>query len=271
MNEFLPARFVERVERLVLGIEPTDAQRGARIAVEVALDGPPYPPGASARDDVIGAADPIGALRGILRHNSCRHALLYTPGATSPVTIRIYDRARRFVPRRIRYSTPADIRVTAPPSRARRPALFPGAAYDVSPGATGLRGRVTWNQSAVNEAPVRWARVEAAVNGQIVGRAHGDDRGEFLLLLGSEAGGLGDLPSPLIADVTVFGTPAPVAVLSNDPLGDMPIEVLAGDPDDISPGEVRPIGYVATANSSRAVRFELGTLLTDQAKFFFSP
>jgi hypothetical protein len=133
----------------------------------------------------------------------------------SPIAIRMYDAARRFVPRRISYPLPVAIASQGPPSRVRRPVLYPGAAYDVPQTATGIRGRVTWNQPAVNEVPARWVRVEAAINGEVVGRAHGDDRGEFLLLLRSEAGGLGDLPVPLVAQVTVFGPPAMLPAASS--------------------------------------------------------
>lgn len=271
MNEFLPSRFVERVERLILGIEPLDAQRQARVAqpIDVVLDKPTFAPVPSAWDAALGMPDPIGARPPIPRHDSCRHALVFPPGLQSPIAIRMVDRTRRFVARRISYPVPADITIASPPSRVRRPALYPGAAYDVSQTATGIRGRVTWNQSPVNEAPARWVRVEAAINGQIVGRAHGDDRGEFLLLLRNEAGGLGDLPSPLVAQVTVFGPPAPVAMPPGDPFGDLPLETLLADPDTVSPGEGLPAGYAATAQSSRAVTFELGRLLTNQDKFFF--
>jgi hypothetical protein len=217
----------------------------------------------------VGFPDPIGILPEIPRHNSCRYALLYTPGVKSPITIRMYDRRRRFAPRRIRYPIPPDIHVQSPPPRVRRPALFPGTAYEVSPTATGMRGRVTWNQSLLDEVPARWVRVEATINGRVVGRAHGDDRGEFLLLLRSEAGGLGDLPSPLTAQVTVYGPAAPVPIPANDPLGDLPVE-LAADPDQISPGETLPPGYAPTLNSKRPVTFELGALITNQNKFFFN-
>jgi hypothetical protein len=276
VNEFLPSQFVERVDRLMLGIEPRDALRAGRIAqaIDVVLDGVPYPPSASsgagqAWDQVMGFPDSIGALTRIPRHNSCRHALLFKPGMKPPVVIRMFDRQRRFAPRRISYPVPDDIHTPSP--RVRRPALYPGAAYDVSDTFTGLRGRVTWNQSSSNEVPARWVRVEARIDGQVVGRAHGDDRGEFLLLLDSSAGGLGELPSPLTAQVTVFGPPAPVPVPANDPLGDLPVETLLADPDDISPGDKLPPGYASTAQSTRAVDFQLGAVLTNQDKFFFHP
>ena len=279
MNEFLPERFVERVDRLMLGIEPVDAQRAGRIAqpIEVAIDGVPRPSGAAwvtvdpaqAWDRVFGFPDAIGSLARIPRHDSCRHALVYRPTLTSPIAIRLFDRRRRFAPRRISYPVPDDIGTPSP--RIRRPALYPGAAYTISESTTGLRGRVTWNQSASNEVPVRWARIEASINGQVVGRAHGDDRGEFLLLLDSAAGGLGDLPVPLTAQVTVFAPPAPLPVPADDPLGDLPLETLAADPDDISPGQKLPPGYASTALSSRSVDFALGRLLIQQAKFFLNP
>lgn len=279
MNEFLPSFFSERVDRLMLGIESLDALRAGRIAqpIDVVLDGVPalssasWLPMDSARlwDGLFGVPDAIGGLTRIPRHNSCRHALLFRTGMHTPITIRLFDRQRRFAPRRIRYPVPADIRTAAP--RVRRPALYPGAAYAVSDAVTGMRGRVTWNQPAAGEVPARWVRVEARINGQVVGRAHGDDRGEFLLLLDSSAGGLGDLPSPLSAQVTVFGPALPPTAPADDPLGDLPVEVLLTDPDDISPGQKLPPGYASTASSSRQVDFQLGRLLIQQSKFFFNP
>jgi hypothetical protein len=279
MNAFLPERFVERVDRLMLGIEPLDALRQGRVAlpIDVVLDGVPGPLDAvwlaahpeRAWDRAFGIPDGTGALARIPRHASCRHALVYRPPLASPIAIRLFDRERRFAPRRISYPLPAAIETPAP--RIRRPALYPGAAYLAGESATGLRGRVTWNQAAANEVPVRWARVEASIGGQVVGRAHGDERGEFLLLLDSDAGGLGDLPTPLTATVTVFAPAAPPAIAADDPLSDLPLEVLAADPDDVSPGEKLPPGYASTVSSSRAVDFPLGRLLSGQPKFFINP
>jgi len=282
MNEVLPAFWSERVDRLMLGIEPRDALGGGRIAlpIAVALDGIPAFPdarsaarlargGAAAWDDLFGLPDAIGGLQPITRHDSCRHALLYRPGMTGPVAIRLFDRRRRYVPRRISYPLPADIGVASP--RVRLPALFPGAAYISGDSATGMRGRVTWNKPATGEVPVRWARVEATINGVPVGHAHGDDRGEFLLLLDGQAGGLGDLASPITATVTVYAPAAPPAQVPGDPLGDLPLEKLLADPDVISPGLTRPPGYASTPQSSRPVDFPLGQLLTRQPKFFLHP
>jgi hypothetical protein len=154
--------------------------------------------------------------------------------------------------------------------------MFPGAAYDTSETATGLRGRAVWAPPP-GDAPVRWARVEATVNGTRVGRAQGDDRGEFLLLLDSAAGGIGDLPVPLTARITVFAPPAPPVPTdpdqARDPLWDLPVELLAGlaDPDDVSTGERLPAGYVSTASSTRTVTFEPGRLSSEEPAFVFLP
>jgi hypothetical protein len=264
MNLVLPEQFDERIDRLARGLEPIDVLRSERIAapIEIARDGAP---GAASGP----FADPIGPLRRITRHSSCRYVVLYRPGMKTKINLRFFDPHRRFVPRRISYTIPANINTPSP--RVRRPAFFPGAGYDVSQTATGMRGRVTWKQSNSNEIPARWVRVEASVNGQIVGRAHGDDRGEFLLILDCTAGGQGELPNPLDVLVTVFGPPAVKPIPKDDPIGDLPLEVLTGDPDDVSPGVKRPPQYAATAHSSRSVTFEFGTILTGQPKFFFNP
>src|SRR6185436_7653150 len=116
--------------------------------------------------------------------------------------IRISDVPRRWAPRRIRYpilpEKAADLNPAA--FRLRRPELFPGAAYELPESVTGIRGRVRRAG-----APMRWARVEASdpVSGIVVGRAHGDDRGEFLLALSPQASPVGDLVDPLPLDITV--------------------------------------------------------------------
>ena len=281
MNVFTDQRFAEHVERLALGIEPLDALRQGRAAhpLDVTLDGVPAPlPRFLQRQR--GLPEGADVLKRVARHDSCLHAVLFRQGLKSPVKLRFNDETRRFVPRRISYSIPEDINTPAP--RVRRPAFFGGAAYDVSDTATGLRGRVTW--TAAGEAPARWVRVEARSNGVLLGYAHGDDRGEFLLLLRSAAGGLGGLPSPLRAQVTVFGPPAPPLpptpqMPSDDPLWDLPVETIGlPAPDDVSPGEKLPPvpfgsgDYAATADSTRPnVTFRLGAIRTDEPKFFFMP
>jgi hypothetical protein len=277
MNLFLPARYDERIERLTLGIEPLDALRGLRIAppLEVAIDRAPISP-TRAADDIYGLTEATDGLRRPVRRNSCRYLVMASDEIASPVPLRFNDPTRRYVPRRVHYAVPASTQERR--FRIRRPALFPGAAYDVDDTATGLRGRVRWS-SAATAPPVRWARIEATVGGTRVGYAHGDDRGEFLLLLGSRAGGLGDLPIPLRVRVTVYAPPA-MPARTADYFSDLPIErhVTAAGPDDISPGLALPaidisgttVNYAATADSRREVTFEVGRLRTDEPAFFMS-
>jgi len=105
VNEFLPAQFVERVERLVIGIEPIDAQRAERIAfpIDLAIDGVPYPPMETSWEGVMGMADPIGRLREIPRHNSCRHAIVFPPAMA------VVGGRRRGAPRRARPLAPVAV------------------------------------------------------------------------------------------------------------------------------------------------------------------
>ena len=183
MNEFLPSRFVESVKRLALGLEPIDAALRLR---------PSYP------IDVTFDVAPLGLPRpAIDHHRTGLHVLLYSAALTSPVDLRLVDHARRYVPRRLRIPILTKAAADAAPAarRVRRPVMFPGAAYDVAD-ATGVRGRVVRGGQAM-----RWARVVARLPGAgpVVGRAHGDDRGEFLLLIGAEAGPVGDLESAIEA------------------------------------------------------------------------
>jgi hypothetical protein len=280
MNEFLPTRYDERIDRLTLGIEPIDAVRRVRIAspVELALDATPIDP-ERALDDIFGLSEATSGLRRVRRRNSCRFVVSTLEQIEDPVVaLRFNDPARRFVPRRLRYAVPADPRDRR--FRVRRPVLFPGAAYDVDETSTGLRARVTW-QSAADSPPVRWARVAATIGGNRVGYAHGDDRGEFLLLLGSAAGGLGGLPAPFRVRITVFAPPTIPPPNNADVFADLPLEShdVPGDLDTVSGGTTLPrisIGgapaaiYVSSASSARDVTFEFGRLRTDEPKFFMA-
>jgi hypothetical protein len=257
VNQFVDNRFVENIQRLALGIEPIDAQRLHRVArpLSIAVERPPK---ASAKPPVV-------------RHSSCLHALLYYPALVDSVDIRIGEDIRQFVQRRFTIPLHTASTVDGFPvgDRVRRPFMFPGAAYDLDSGATGIRGRVVRNGN-----PMRWARVEAslAASGEIVGRAHGDDRGEFLLVIGSTAVGIGDLPKLVTLQVTVYGpavppTPATPDLPLLDPLWDLPLETppAPGAPDPVSTGELLPANY--TAKTAVDIDFTLGELRSGLAAF----
>jgi len=262
-NQFLTSRFAERVQRLALGLEAVDALRNSRIPHPLAIT----------FDEV-----PLGLPRPkIMRHDSAAYALLFGPQIGEEIVIRMFDSAtplwsvlgdrRRYVPRRLRIPLLSDEDADAQPiaqtiaQRSRRPVLFPGAAYDVSDCATGMRGRVLQDDEVV-----RWARVQAIHpdTGETVGIAHCDDRGEFLLVIDSTAGGIAELTNPLPLELHVHVPTTPVAsdeVRRLDPLWDLPVEEVAapGDPDTVCAGA--PPWDEWTDVVTVATDFTLGTLM----------
>src|SRR5262249_2706370 len=134
---------------------------------------------------------------------------------------------------------------------------------------TGLRGRVVRDG-----APMRWARVVATLAGTsvIAGHAHGDDRGEFLLLINANVTTGPDVPKPLEIEGTGLCPAAPATPAAThrhlpDPLWDLTVETLAapGDDDPVATGEELPAGY--TANVIRVVQFALGKCLIGEPEF----
>jgi hypothetical protein len=218
--------------RLALGLEPRDALTGARIVRP--LDA-----------ELEGAA---GARVG--RHDSGRFAIAYARGIPKPpkppakprLDVRLLPRDRRYVPRRLRFEiaslkdvTDEEKKGTDIPTaqRAWRPLLYPGAAADVGPAATGLRGFVT---TGTPKRAVRWTRVQALVGSAPVGYAHGDDRGEFLLVVGPAAATVADLKANLEVTIVVYAAQPEVPRVKGDELGDLPLETDAD-------GTAIPSGY----------------------------
>jgi hypothetical protein len=121
---------------------------------------------------------------------------------------------------------------------------------------------------------MRWARVEARRNDdptRVVATAHGDERGEFLLVLGPQAVSGAELVLPVVLSVTVFGpdpAPDPAADPASraDPLWDLPLEEvpLAGA-DPVLAGTRVPPGY--RAGNTRDVSFGPDGLAGEQFVF----
>jgi hypothetical protein len=270
MNEFLPSRYVEIIHRLALGIEPIDSHYRRRLSYPIQL-----------RHDAQHFGLPRPPIERHLTKNRVSNlfSLRYQPDVTTPVDLRAFDLAepryspthdrRRIVPRRLRIPilTQTDVENQEQIDRQefrrriRRPVFFPGAAYEATLTATALRGRVLRNNK-----PMRWARVVARLAGQplVIGRAHGDDRGEFFLLINSNAVTGSALPNPLNIDVSVSGpTAVPIPNPPNqeelDPLWDLPLELLAAPgtvTDPVATGEALPAGYGAT--TAQTITFPLG-------------
>lgn len=302
MNTFLPERFVEVVHRLAAGVEPWDPVRRGRHrdGVAVTLDGLGQPPGAARpfrRQDEF-----LAALPRLERHGSGRFAQRHHAGLASPLRIRMFDgrRGRSVVPRRLALPIPAwqalidadEVEGAPPVTVARRTFrvwLHPGAGVELACAAA-LRGRVV-----LDGEPLRWVRVEAferrndGTAGLRVGRAHGDDRGEFVLVVALEPGFVGTPRDPFPILVRVYGRPPPpvpadpLAYLADrfraapaaepdrsvylrrytvDPFWDLPVEALAvpspGVADPVATGAQVPAGYARTAAPDTPLNLPLG-------------
>jgi len=264
VNQYLPASYAETVWRLAAGIDPACALGGAAPlpGVQLALERVPKPHPVPAGAGAIGNYEVGIGLPTVRRNSTGRFAITYSvPGLTSPLAVRLYDTGRRYVPRRFRLPVPDRAAVVAAeqaaesapwppiPSRVFRPVMYPGANRGPQAGATIVRGRVLRGDGSI----ARWARISAvdADHGYPLGWAHGDDRGEFYLVLESSDAGL-FTPGSALARVTltISVRPAPAAIDSPaesqaDPLWDLEPEVLPapGSADTVSGGRTPPPDY----------------------------
>lgn len=285
-NAVLSAGWVETVRRLRVGIEPVDLlrDRGPLDELALHLESVPLPTLPPGPDVSPGDADGAGLPR-VRPNHAGRFALAFgRPLIDEPqarIVVRLVDPSRRWVPRRLSIPVPTlDAVVDAeeahdqdPASplapRACQPALFPGAAYGEAAGATIVRGRVRW----ADLSPARWVRVVATtrdpvaiVDGDgnvvdserpIIGRAHGDDRGEFLLVVGPLPKELATVRSQTVdLSIEVRARPEPAAGVPvtsptgsrSDPLWHLPVEMVGAltPGDAVAAGTVLPAGYTST-------------------------
>lgn len=286
------------LHRLVLGVECVDAVTERRVRTDLVigreLDPRRLPPG----------HDPQWPCVSLLRKGTGRGQLLYdatTPTRTLPVPpapagppvarLRLVDPWRRFVARRLDATlwTLADVLAAeaAPPTvpaaaRLLRPRLWPGAAAQLPPGVTAIRGVV---QSAGQ--PVRWARLTAVrpTGGpapDVVGHGHADERGEFVVVITDT----GTLPPPppesLQIDLQVMA-PDPASAPSadpDDPYADLVVEAVsrASNPplpaeldNDVLRGTSSPLGYVANTAAVPTMTVPLGAEFFVTAPIPFAP
>lgn len=131
--------------------------------------------------------------------------------------------------------------------------LWPGARYPLPAGASALRGRVRRGADLAHATPVPWCRLLVTRPGAAppnpateaaLGWGHGDDRGEFLVVLGPEAAGGGAaLPTALSLRLWVFLPPA-APFDPAQPLQSLPLEVAEADELDVLQGQRVPAGFV---------------------------
>ena len=264
MNELLAPRYSEIVHRLAAGIEPVDALSGARAGAgaRVRLEYPRH-----------------RAAVAPLAHAGGRWSIRYVRDLPDHADVVIEDPSRRLVPRRLRlpFAAESDVRdaeragghVPAA-QRTWRPALFPGAAYRLAASATAIRGR-----ASRAGAPARWVRVEARPQGgaDVLWRAHGDDRGEFLLAIGPDPSAPAQLAAVIAITIDVWAAnPAPVPAQppAADPFWDLPLQTLVppGPDDDVSRGVTLPPNHKPGGfHASRDVDLVVGRVQADPLPF----
>lgn len=210
-----------------------------------------------------------------------RFRLRTTSQRPDSLIVRVYDPSRRYVPRRLGVTLwphaalvdplPADFITVA--ARTMPLWLFPGAAYPLSPGMTVVRGRVVRQGN-----PQPWARVTATdAGGTILGRAHGDDRGEFLLVITDTN------QNPLQSTVTVelvvrapsaappVGAPPPDPLVEPVPRPSNP-PALPGDLDNpLLRGRTAPAGYLPNTAVVPPLAVKLGEEIVLSADVPFNP
>jgi hypothetical protein len=280
MNTFLPSRYDERILRGAVALQLWDGARDARLpaTADVLIEREDAALPQWSLDQAIGEPDDADAegryrfpKRPTRRHAVNLHAIVYPqplpPGRPAPppkvaFEVRVVDTRGQYVPRRLRLPIPAAADpddAGRPLLRIRRAALFPAAPYDLVSGSTGIRGRVT-----VAGRPVRWARVVVpAASGAATDPpravAHGDEKGEFLLIMPPAAGATLSAAStfslPLTIGVPPALTPALELAIRRDRLSDVPLEtigpaqVIAGSapprpaPDRVAMGWAMPAAY----------------------------
>ena len=180
------------------------------------------------------------------------------------VKVRLVDPLRTYVSRRFVIPTSASPAAATMATRVRRPLLFPGSAYPVSPGVTALRGLVCDRQGR----PRPFCRIAASLaDGKSTFWAHGDERGEFLLLVGllSAAAGAGRAGVlDLIAANIAMYTPDPDP---KDPQGGKALPlceslvIADGAPDPVATGE-SVAGFSAASINITEVKLRPGQLHT---------
>lgn len=263
------------LHRLALGVEIRDAllDRFVSSPVRVGLQTPAPSTRLRPRDWPCRDLEACGPARFRLRH---------VPALPSAPVLRLDDVSRRFVPRRFSvhpWPVATLDETTGQPyiavaARLLRAWLWPGAAYPLPRGATAIRGRITHDG-----LPARWARVTAiGPTNLVAGRAHVDDRGEFLLVV-TEVG-----QNPLQSTVSLrLRVRAPAAQVAADPadrcadltVEDVPRSTAPPLPverdNDVLRGVAAPPGHVTDATGPRLLTVTVGAELTLTDDIVFVP
>ncbi|AHH99480.1 hypothetical protein [Kutzneria albida] len=244
------------LHRLALGVQPIDGGTGLQLGGRVR----------------VGRETPAGRYEPLESNGTGRFKLRHGPGVGDRVTVRVHDPLRQFVPRRFSIPLWTLAEVTSGPyvptaSRLLRPWLLPGSAYPAPSGATGIRGRVIHSGQ-----PVCWPRITALGPGGVrVGWAHGDERGEFLVLISTT----GTLPPPapsLLPVELVVCAPREGADLVVEPVPRSTAPPAPGDLDnELLRGQSTPAGYLTSTAPRPHLAVRIGEVLTTQQDVIFTP
>ena len=212
------------LHRLALAVDCQDTVTHHRVATDVRI-GREVPQEVLRRDH-----DRAWPCWDLIAKAAGRAMIMLDLHAPTMVRLRIADTRRRYVARRfdlplwtLKEILDAESAGSPVPAASRllRPWLLPGPASALSRGTTIVRGRVVRGTD-----PVRWPRITARGPGQqAIGWAHGDERGEFVLVI-EDTGTLPppaptQLPVQLYMTARIPSTPNP-----SDPYADLTIEPL---------------------------------------------
>lgn len=272
------------LHQLALGVECFDAVSGSalRTPVRVGRQVPARLQHGTKRLDPPKAPHDTWPCAELERSAPGRFRLRYGPSVRGVVVLRVDDPSRCYVPRRFSVHLWPIAAVNALPSagpyipvlsRVLRVWLSPGPAQQFPRGTTLVRGRVSRQG-----APVRWARVTATgPNGKVAGRAHADDRGEFLLAV-TDAD-QNPLQDSVALDLVATAPKVPAPLDLADRVADLPVEIIARSVVPPVPGNLDnpllrgispPPGYVPSALAVHAV-VPMGTEFKLAADVPFSP
>ncbi|SFU59385.1 hypothetical protein [Pseudoduganella namucuonensis] len=226
--------------------------------------------------------EPHGAARHALRHEGLlrKRFELALAGGDARWSLRVFSAPPAAPPRKPVYATALDPRLYVPrrlrltpavdgdapaatPQNIRRPWLWPGSAYPLPGNATAVRGRVLRGPDLASAKPIPWVRLVATVPAGVavfadatpIGYAHGDDRGEFVLVLDNKAVSGATLSNPVEVRLWPHLPPAATQVDPADPLASLPLEEGGTDGiNDVLRGHAVPAGYTAGASKVLALR-----------------
>jgi hypothetical protein len=242
VNQFAPDVYLERIERLLVGLEVVDALSQLRITEPIRvvreIGRKRLPRELRLRlDRLLDGTEgqvPLG------RHETCLYSVFQGEiagerGGVLPnnLVLRVTDPMRRYVPRRLL------VDLTQPRPVYILTRNIPGepvrAPLELCPGSNAsLQSRTTTIHGPVRKTglPARWARLElrqrsVTNTGALVGVAHGDDRGEYVLVVDARAGTVGALQNSLDLQLGVFLHNPPAVAADkklSDPFWDLPID-----------------------------------------------